>query len=131
MRTVKYFGLAVLTLGLIAGLGSSLTQGEKPKFTIKQVMNKAHESEEEDNALRDKVIAGKATKQEKEELVTLYTALTQNKPPKGDEKAWKERTEKILAIAKDVVAGKEGSAAALKAATNCGDCHTIHRPKKD
>jgi hypothetical protein len=130
MRTVKYFALAVLTLGLVAGLGFYRAQGEKPKFTIKEIMDKAHEGEE-DNALRDKAIAGKATKQEKEELLTLYTALSQNKPPKGDAKAWKERTDKIVAAAKDLAAGKEGSTAALKTATNCGDCHNVHRPKKD
>jgi hypothetical protein len=130
MRTVRYFALAVLTLGLVAGLGFYRAQGEKPKFTIKQIMDKAHESEEEDNALRDRAIAGKLTKQEKEELLALYIALSQNKPPKGDEKDWKERTDKIVAAAKDLVAGKEGAPAALKAATNCGDCHSLHRPKK-
>ena len=44
---------------------------------------------------------GEASAEEKKQLVELYEALAANKPPKGDEASWKEKTAALVAAAKD------------------------------
>jgi mono/diheme cytochrome c family protein len=73
------------------------------------------------------VADGKATAEEKKQLVEFYVALAANKPPKGDEASWKEKTAALLAAAKDAEAGKEGAGAALTKAVNCMACHSAHK----
>jgi len=124
MRMVKYSLLAVLTLSLI---GLSFGE-EKPKYTIKEVMKKAHVGG--DNSLMSKVAAGTADKAQKEELAELYASLAANKPPKGEPKAWGEKTEALIKASKDVLADKKGASAELKKAANCMACHSMHRPPK-
>jgi hypothetical protein len=121
MRAMKYCLLAGLTLGLL-GLALPTSGEEKAKYTIKEVMKKAHKE-----GLFKKVADGKADKAEKDELVSLYTALAANKPPKGDAKAWGSKTEAIVKAAKDVAAGKEGSEKDLKGAVQCKNCHDAHK----
>jgi hypothetical protein len=126
MRMVKFGLLMGLTLGLL-GLAlpsSGEEEKDKPKFTIKEVMKKAHK-----DGLLNQVASGKADKKDVEELVQLYTALNQNKPPKGEVKDWAMKTEVILKYAKDVAAGKEGAGPKLKEAADCKGCHMAHRPK--
>lgn len=59
--------------------------------------------------------------------------LLQNKPPKGDEAAWKQRAEKFLSITRDLLAAAEkgdgkGVNASLGAVGKlCGDCHKNHK----
>src|SRR5947209_243561 len=94
VQNVKMFALAVVGLGLFAGsafrAGDSDT--EKPKYTIKQVMAQAHRKADRNSpSLSDKVIGGKADKDEQAKLLELYTALAANKPPKGEAEAWKDR----------------------------------------
>jgi hypothetical protein len=125
MRSVKYFALAVLTLGLAAGLGAYRAAFEdKPKYTIEEVMEKAHEG---DKSLMKKIVAGKGSKEEKEQLLEMYVALTKNKPPKGDDKSWKEKTEALVAAAKAVLADEAGADAKLKKAATCAACHKVHK----
>ena len=88
----------------------------EPKYTIKQVMGEAHK-----NKLRDKVTSGNASDDEKAKLVELYVALSQNKPKKGSEESWKEKTDAIVA------AVKASDWGALNKATNCGGCHRVHK----
>ena len=89
---------------------------EKPKFTIKEVM-KLHKDK-----LNEKFSKGEATKEEKEKLLEGYEALVKNKPPKGEEKDWKEKTEAL------VKAVKADDKEAYKKAVNCGACHSAHKP---
>jgi hypothetical protein len=96
---------------------------KKPKFTIKQVMEKAHK-----NKLLNKVAEGKATEAEAKELVELYRALGKNEPPRGETEAWKKKTVAILEAAEDTVAKKEGAAERLTKAANCANCHKEHKP---
>src|SRR5579884_891841 len=118
MRTAKFVIGSLLGLGVLAFAGGTGAE-EKPELTIKQVM-KLHEKE----GLRDKVISGMATPEEKTKLILAYTALAQNKPPMGDEKAWKERCEEILKAA------KADDVKALAKATNCKSCHEEFKKKK-
>lgn len=111
---------------LVGVLGLSLLRAadeEKPKYTIKEVMQKAHKG-----GLLKKVADGKADDDDKKQLVDFYLALRKHKPPRGDEAEWKKKTEVILVAAKDVAAGKEGAEKKLQEAANCANCHKVHKP---
>jgi len=97
---------------------------EKPKYTIKEVMKKAHKEK-----LLKKVLSGDAKQAEKTALLDLYLSLPENKPPKGDEKDWNKRTTEVVVAAARVVAERERSLARLKKATNCAACHKAHKGK--
>ena len=109
--------LAVALIGIFGVVATADAQDE-PKHTIKEVMQQAHRG---DGALLRKVLSGNASDEEKAKLNELYTALAANKPPKGDEASWKEKTKAILDAA------KAGDAAALRRTTNCRGCHSAHR----
>jgi hypothetical protein len=119
--------MMAFALTLAISTETSVAQDKKePKFTIKDVMKLAHGKE----GLLGKVVNGEAEKQDKEELLQLYTALSQNKPPKGEAASWKAKTDPMVAAAKDVVAGKDEGIGALKKAVNCKGCHSVHRKAK-
>ena len=112
-------GGLVVVVGLLVALGDNLAQEkEKPKHTIKEVMKKAMKG-----GLCAKVAGGKASDEEKKELVELFTSLTKNTPPKGEAASWKEKTSALLEAA------TKGDGAALKTAANCMNCHTEHKGK--
>jgi hypothetical protein len=120
---MKYFLAAVIaTLSLVLVLGTNDAQEKKAKHTIPEVMKQAHKS-----GLWKKVATGKASDAEKEQLVELYTSLSQNEPPKGEHKAWKERTEAMLAAAKLSAKGDDKGGKALLSLVNCGMCHKMFR----
>lgn len=112
-----------LALGLVAALAAGAA--DKAKLSIKDVMKEFHKG---DDALCKKVGAGKATKDELKKIVEGYAALADAKPPKGDEKEWKERATKLLDAAKGIEAGKADALAKYKDAVNCKSCHTAHKP---
>ena len=59
--------------------------------------------------LTKKVAEGKATDEEKKQLAGLFAALDDNKPPKGEQASWDEKTDALVDAANDVLAGKEGA----------------------
>jgi hypothetical protein len=120
LRSVKVFALVGLVLGCL-GLAAVAEEEQKAKYTIKQVMKKAMAPT--GDKLCAKVCSGSASDDEKKELVELFTALSLNKPPKGDAATWKAKTTALLEAA------KAGDGAKLKAAANCGACHGVHKPK--
>jgi hypothetical protein len=116
--------VVAVALALVAFSGApDVSGGEKPKYTISQVMKKAHSK----GGLKDKVISGDADKKEKETLLAMYEALSKNTPPKGDADDWKAKTGALVAAAKLAVADDKGAVAALKKAVNCGACHKLHK----
>jgi hypothetical protein len=122
MKTFKLLALGVATLGFLAVLGATalaFKAEDKPKYTIKEVMKAAHK-----DGLKDKVVKGEASKEEKQMLLDLYTALSQNTPKKGDAKEWKDATTPIVEAAKAVVEDKDGAGKKLNMAVNCKNCHT-------
>lgn len=124
-------GLALAAVLYLAGLGAFRAEDKdtakgKPKYTIEDVMEKAHD---EDDGLLKKVIGGKSEKKDRELLLELYTALGQNKPPKGSADSWKEKTGKILKAAQTLVKDEKEGIELLKKAVNCKACHDIHREK--
>jgi RNA polymerase sigma factor (sigma-70 family) len=78
--------------------------------------------------LDTKVMDGRATKLEQQQLLELYEELARRKPPKGDGKAWKERTEAMVCAVEGVIAGAKDASARLLEARDCKACHDAHRP---
>jgi len=119
MRKLLLAGVVIacgwLTVSFVAG-----AQADKPKYTTKQVMKGAQAK----GGLKDKVIAGTATEDERKELIAMYEALALNKPPRGEEASWKEKTAAL------VEAAKSGDVEKIKAAANaCMACHSAHKGK--
>ena len=119
-----------VSTGAVSLVAIGLVFAADAKYTIKEVMQKAH-----NDGLLNKVKDGKASKAEKDRLLELYTELGKNKPPRGDEKAWKQKCDAILAAAKEMVLAKnEISAKAgydkLEMAVNCQMCHNEHRRRQ-
>jgi hypothetical protein len=116
--------LGIVMTGVLGALCvAPAAQDQKPKFTIAEVMDQAHSK----TGLLKKVMSGQSSKAEKEELVGLYTALTLNKPPKGDPKSFKEKAGALLEGAKAAVKDEKDGIAKLKKAANCKACHEAHR----
>ncbi len=117
----KWMIMAV-TIGLtvsIAGLSQARLEDE---ITIKDVMKAAMKG-----GLNKTAAEGKASDDQKKELLELYTALHEAKPPKGDEESWKDKTGALKNAAQDLVDGKAGAGDALKKAANCKACHDTHK----
>jgi Planctomycete cytochrome C len=94
-----------------------------PEFKIAEIMEKAHK-----DGLAKKATEGKASPEELKQLVAYYTALTKNKPPKGDEADWKTRTGALLSAATLLEKGDQKGQDALKTALDCKACHSLHKP---
>jgi len=116
-------GLSAMTLGTIGVILADDT--DKPKYTIKEVMKAAHAGGP--NSLLNKATGANATKEDKEKIVELYVALSKNKPAKGDEKSWKEKTTLIVKEAEANLKGDAGAGRKLVAAANCMGCHRVHK----
>jgi len=110
----------LLVACIVLGLAVAVAAAAEPAFTTKQVMKEAHKG-----GLKDKVVAGKASDDEKKQLVALYEALALNKPPKGEESSWKEKTSALISAAKEAQEGKGTDK--LKAAADCKGCHSVHK----
>lgn len=99
-------------------------------LTLGEIMVQAHVTPRgrgtRDN-LDSKMLDGKATADEKERLLALYTELSYRRPPKGDAEAWAKRTTALVDATKDVLAGKEKAAERFRKAQDCKGCHTDHR----
>ncbi len=113
---------AALGMAVVVSLGISAAEKADAKYTIKQVMAKAHKEK-----LLNKVAEGNASAEEKQQLLESYAALGDNEPPKGDAASWKEKTDALVAAAKAAVDGDAEAAAKLKAASNCAACHKAHK----
>jgi hypothetical protein len=121
---MKSLGMLMAVVFAVAVLTGTLRAAEpEKKVEIKEVMKIAMKG-----GLWKKVSEGKATDDEKAQLVLLYNALHAAMPPKGDAASWKAKTEALLNAANDAKAGKAGALEALAKAANCMACHSAHRP---
>src|SRR5581483_6251475 len=119
MKIVVASLVAMLSMAVLLGVNQV---GEKAKYKSSEVMQKAMKG-----GLCGKVAGGKASDEEKKQLVELFTALSQNTPPKGEAASWKEKTGALVAAAKAAAAGDAKAGAALKSAANCAACHKAHK----
>jgi hypothetical protein len=114
---------AVVAFGWVAVNLTTRAEDAKPKYAIKDVMRVCMKG-----GLCKKVAKGEASADEKKQLVEMFEALAANKPPKGDDASWKEKTAALLSAAKDCEAGKDGAGAVLsKAGSACMACHSAHK----
>jgi hypothetical protein len=127
MRIVLAGVCAALAFFVLVGSDHAGEKGKgkgKPKYTISEVMEKAHDM---DDGLLFKVAAGKGNKEDAKKLLELYTELAKNKPPEGDPKSWKRFTDGLIAAAQVAVKGGEDAGKRLKKAANCSACHKAHK----
>ena len=120
---MRHVGGAAAALAVAVLLGASAQ--DKPK-SIKEVMV-AHKGKD---SLIEKIKGGKGTDDDAKKLVGMYEALVTFKAPQGDEKGWKDKTEALLAAAKEVAEKKAGAVDKLKTASDCKACHSVHKPAK-
>jgi cytochrome c556 len=128
----------VAALGMVAvmaGYGVATSADDKVP-EISEIMIKGHKGTDAFLAKIKSEVKGEkwedATSHAKA-LAVFGEALGKNKPPKGDEKSWKDLTEKYSANTKAVLAGVEKKDA--KAANtalgaiggSCGGCHKAHK----
>jgi hypothetical protein len=117
--------LFVASVVVLAGWGLlAVTTGAQEKATTKEIMQIAMKG-----GLCKKVASGEASAEEKKKLAGLFAALHENKPSKGEQSSWDEKTKALVDAANDVLAGKEGAGAALQKAANCMGCHSAHKGK--
>jgi hypothetical protein len=125
--------LATVVLGVAMGTAWTFSGAaqkddddkKKPKYTIKEVMKKAHAGKD---AILTKAGDAKATKEELKELVVLYESLAKNKPPKGDLKDWEKRTAAMIKAAEAALKDEKNVPALVKLVkANCAECHKLHK----
>jgi hypothetical protein len=119
---MKALAATLLTLAALALMLGDNHAGEKPKYTIKQVMKEAHKDK-----LLDKVVDGSATDADKKKLAELYKSLSQNTPKKGEAEAWKTKTVALVEAADKAVKGDAAAAASLKKLADCKGCHSTFK----
>lgn len=125
----KLLCLAVV-VAAVAVAGHLVAADKDKKSKIETIMEKAHKGGP--NSLRNKAVAGKASKEELNTLVELYTELGKATPPKGSKESWKTKTTAVLEAAKKVKedpTDKEARAAYSKA-TTCMACHDVHKEEE-
>lgn len=127
---MKPFAQVMGGMGLVAVLGlvlSTASGADEKELTIKEIMKKGHDGKP---PLCGKVASGKASKEEKQQLLDLYVALAKTKPPVGEADAWSKKCDALVAAAKACVADDKDGPAALKKAVACKACHDEHKKKK-
>jgi hypothetical protein len=129
LLSLAVLGVAVGTAWTFSGAAQKDDdeKKKKPKYTIKEVMKKAHQPKD---AILKKVQADKATKEELKELLAMYQALELNKPPMGDEAEWKKRTAALVKGANAAVENKKEAKELLKKAADCASCHKAFKESK-
>ncbi len=111
---------------LVGGLALNAPAEEKTEkpLSIKQVMGKFHKG---NPALCGKASKGQASEAELKEMLAGYEAICAQKPPKGDEEAWKAKCTALVNATKALIEKKEGAATAYGTAVNCKSCHDAHK----
>lgn len=116
-------------LALIAIPRQSPAADETAPRSISEIMRAAHVKggRPAKQTLDLKVIGGRATDEEKKQLLKLYEALARQKPPAGSLDGWEKDTAALVEAAREALEGKPEAAARLTAATNCASCHDKYR----
>lgn len=114
--------LATITVGL-----NVFAADDNP---MKKAMSYAHKAPEGQKKIGEKICEGTATDEEASKTLSLYKAMLDCTPPRGEKAAYKEKMEKLIAATEAVVAKKANAAAQYKEAVNCKACHSEHKPQK-
>lgn len=113
--------IAVLTLGF------SVAFAADDNNPIKKSMDYTHKAPKGEKKISEKIIDGTATEEEVKKSLELYKAAADAKPPKGEQSAYKDKMNKLIAATEEVAAKKDGAAGHYKEAVNCKACHSEHK----
>jgi hypothetical protein len=127
MRKTTVWG-GVLLAGAILATMVVRADDDKPSYTIKEIMKKAHSAK---TNLPKKLILGQISDREKTKLIDYYEALGNNKPPKGSAEDWQKRTSTLLTAAKAALDGGQPEKAKFRKAVDCKSCHDAHKATDD
>ena len=119
MRT----GAAILAILGMISMGAAAQQ-QKKAAPIKDMMERTHKGA--DN-LASEVRNGRGTAEDQKKLLAEYKAIGALKPPMGDAKSWKSRTDAVIQALTDLVDKKPGAVDRVHGATECRACHEAHR----
>ena len=118
------------TIALLASITLGLNAFAAEDNPMKKAMSYAHKAPEGQKKIGEKICEGTATDEEASKTLSLYKAMLDCTPPRGEKAAYKEKMEKLIAATEAVVAKKDGAAAQYKEAVNCKACHSEHKPQK-
>jgi len=118
----------IIRVAVPAGLALAVLMGATAAQDFKSTKDvmALHKGKE---SLVSKVTGGKGSDEDHKKLLAAYEFLATQKPPMGDEASWKAKTAALVASAKDLVDKKAGAADALKKASDCKGCHSVHKGK--
>lgn len=119
---VAVLGVAALTFSTPR---TEAADKKKAKYSVEEIMEAINKGQ--DNICK-RVGAGTASKEDIAKLVEYYAELPHNKPPKGDQKSWDEKTAALVKAVNGIKSGAPDAAAKFKEAVNCKACHSVHRP---
>ena len=126
---MRFLVTAVL-IGLVSTLAISTsanttipTVDDGPK-KVKAIMAALHKK-----GLHKKVMTGKATDDEKKQMVDLYVDLVENSAPKGEEIEWKMQAGTAMLAATKVLLGRDDALEEYEKASNCKGCHSKFKGK--
>jgi len=122
---LKYASAAVTLTVALAVTAFALDAKYQP---IADAMKFAHKAPKGEKKVSDKIIDGTVSEEDLKKTLDLYKAMADTEPPKGDPAAFKAAVAKLISATEDVVAKKDGAAAAYKEAVNCKKCHTDFKP---
>lgn len=116
---------AGLALAALAFPAARAAEAKKPKYSIEEIMKAINKG---DDNICKRVLAGKASKEDIAKLVECYSELPHNKPPKGEQKSWDEKTAALVKAVNGIKTGAPDAVAKFKEAVNCKACHSAHKP---
>jgi hypothetical protein len=117
----------IITTAVLAAIVTSLAIAAEESNPIKDAMDFAHKAPKGEKKLSEKIIDGIAPEADVEKALSLYKAMADTKPPKGDQADFKDRVAKLVAATQEVVDKKPDAVAHYKEAVNCKACHTEHK----
>lgn len=123
----KVYAVAFAAIFVAVSAVLSLHVSADDKNIIHDIMEKHHKGKE---APVQTVLAGKADEKLLKEFLAYYTSMAAQKPPKGDEAAWKKRTATLVEATQGLIDKKANALETFKEASNCKACHTDHKPPK-
>ncbi len=116
-----------VTAAAVAAIITSLALAAEETNPIKDAMRFAHKAPKGEKKLSEKIVDGTAPEADIEKALSLYKAMADTKPPKGDQADFKDRVAKLVAATQEVVDKKPDAIAHYKEAANCKACHTEHK----
>lgn len=115
--------LYIVAMGLF-GIVVAASAADDGKLSIEQIMKKAFKGE---RSLVKKIAQNRATEAERKQFLDYVQSLAAQKPPRGTDQSWKEKTSRLVKAAQSAVNAEPGSPKAVDSAASCKACHRLHK----